>query len=410
MFSKLDSLCHVVGYTILSFLDISYNQLSGELPDCWSQVQYLAILILTNNNLSGRIPSSFESLIVIQSLHLGENNFSGELPSLKSPRLRVLDVGENKLSEPIPTWIGKNQSNLVVLILRSNKFYGSMSTSFCYLSSLQLLDLSSNNISGRIPKCLSNLTELREYGSPYTTINIPYLNSASPFEPRAATPFFDEAQFIWKGNPSRYKSTLGLVKNIDLSNNKLMGEIPKGITELTGLVSLNLSRNNLSGKIPSEMGQLIWLDALDLSNNQISGIIPSSLSRVDRLGVLDLSNNNLSGKIPTSTQLQSFDAATYMGNPELCGAPLPKCQWEERDNSGANKESKEEEGQPGFITKGFYVSAAIGFVIAFWGVCGSLLLIKSWRHAYFKLLDHVQDWIYVMTAVNKAKLLRMIKS
>ncbi|KAL5572602.1 hypothetical protein UlMin_022199 [Ulmus minor] len=416
-FSKLDSLCDVDPTTTTSnkFLDISNNQLLGELPDCWAPFSNLVILVLTNNSLSGKIPFSFGSLTSIESLHLGENNLTEELPSsLKNcTELRVLDVGENKLLGPIPSWIGENLSNLVILILRSNNFYGSMPSSLCNLSHLQLLDLSTNNFSGRIPKCFSNFSAMKENGSPDKTITISYMiegQTGIMMWKGEGEDYYDEAQFVWKGTTSKYKSTLGLVKNIDLSSNKLMGEIPDGITELVGLVALNLSRNNLSGQIPSEMGRLIWLDALDLSNNHFSGKIPSSFSRLDRLPVLDLSNNNLSGKIPTSTQLQSFNATAYMGNPELCGAPLAKCPGEEHETSEANKESKDEEGQDVFITKGFYVSAAIGFVIAFWGVCGSLLLIKSQRHAYFKLLNDVQDWIYVMAAVNKAKMLRMTKS
>ncbi|KAL5572459.1 hypothetical protein UlMin_022056 [Ulmus minor] len=402
-FSKLDSLCDVVDDSFLEFLDISFNQLSGELPDCWSHFPELVILRLTNNNLSGRIPISFGSLTRIESLHLGENNLNQELPSsLKNcTELRVLDMEENKLLGPIPTWIGENLSALVILILRSNNFYGSIPSSLCSLSHLQLLDLSSNNLSGRISKCFSNFTSMKEIGSLDPAIFIK--NMPVEFD-------FDEAQFIWKGKLQKYRSTLGLVKNIDLSSNKLMGEIPEEITELIGLVTLNLSRNNLSGHIPFRIGRLKQLDALDLSNNKFSGVIPLSLSEVDRLSTLDLSSNNLSGKIPTSTQLQSFDATCYIRNPQLCGAPLVKCPGEEHETFVANKESTEEEGQDGLITKGFYVSATLGFVTAFWGVCGSLLLIKSWRHAYFKLLNEVQDWVYVMVAVKKAKLTRMIRS
>ncbi|KAL5573049.1 hypothetical protein UlMin_022646 [Ulmus minor] len=410
--SKLDSLCDVVDDSELSFLDISFNQLSGELPDCWSPFSRLDILILSNNNLSGRIPFTFGKLTSIGSLHLGENNLNEELPpSLKNcSELRVLDMGENKLLGPIPTWIGENLSALAIFILRSNNFYGNIPLSLCHLSRLQLLDLSSNNISGRIPKCFDKFTSMKEIGSSDTAIVIPYISQYPSFIWARQEGFFDEVQFIWKGTPKKYRSILGLVKHIDLSSNMLMGEIPEEITELIGLVSLNLSKNNLSEQIPSRIGRLESLDALDLSNNKFSGVIPLSLSEVDRLNKLDLSNNNLSGKIPTSTQLQSFDATSYLGNPELCGAPLAKCQEEEHETFVDNKESTDKEGQDGFITKGFYISTTLGFVIAFWGVCGSLLLIKSWRHAYFKLLNDVQDWVYVMVAVNKAKLLRLIRS
>jgi len=37
---------------------------------------------------------------------------------------------------------------------------------------------------------------------------------------------------------------------------------------------------------------------------------------------MNLSFNNLEGKIPLSTQLQSFDPSSYVGNNGLCGPPI----------------------------------------------------------------------------------------
>ena len=107
-----------------------------------------------------------------------------------------------------------------------------------------------------------------------------------------------------------------------------------------------------------------------------------------------------------STQLQSFDASKYSGNPALCGDPLPyKCPGEE------NTTSKEDgEDQDGFITGGFYVALGLGFVFGFWGICGSLLFIKSWRYIYFMFFNGVGDWIYVTATMHKAKLLRIISN
>ena len=165
---------------------------------------------------------------------------------------------------------------------------------------------------------------------------------------------------------------------------------------LLQLVGLNVSRNNLVGEIPQTIGQMKQLQSLDLSRNQFSGKIPSSMSELNFLSVIDLSYNNLSGKIPTSTQLQSLKASDFIGNPTLCGPPLiQKCPGDY-----GNKDDEDEFG------KWFYVGTGFGFAISFWGVCGSLLLKRSWRHAYFLLLDNMKNWLYVKTAVNVVRLRR----
>ena len=39
----------------------------------------------------------------------------------------------------------------------------------------------------------------------------------------------------------------------------------------------------------------------------------------------------------------------------------------------------------------FYVSIALGSIVGFWGVCGTLVVKKSWRHAYFHFVDQMKD-------------------
>ncbi|KAF5823065.1 putative non-specific serine/threonine protein kinase [Helianthus annuus] len=76
--------------------------------------------------------------------------------------LTLLDVGENSLSGRIPMWIGKSLLALRVLSLTNNRFHGNFPTHLCRLSNTQILDLSVNNISGTIPRCLSNFKGMTE--------------------------------------------------------------------------------------------------------------------------------------------------------------------------------------------------------------------------------------------------------
>ena len=81
--------------------------------------------------------------------------------------------------------------------------------------------------------------------------------------------YIDEVLFNWKESEFEYKSTLGLIKSIDLSSNNLFAEIPKEIIDLLELVSLNLSRNNLITLIPAMIGQLKSLEVVDLFQNKL---------------------------------------------------------------------------------------------------------------------------------------------
>ncbi|XP_021833324.1 receptor like protein 30-like [Prunus avium] len=387
----------------LTYLDLSSNHLSGDLPDCWNHFHKLVFLDWSNNSLSGKIPATMGYLFSIETLNLNNNRFVGELPSqLKScTELTLLDVGENKLSGLIPEWLGENLLNLTVIILRSNQFYRSIPPQLCHLTQLQILDLSINNISGIIPKCLNTWTTLAQNG--HSSPSIEHSNNFWLGESLYDSPYDDEASLTWKGVRSKYKSILGLVKSIDLSCNKLSGEIPTEITYLVGLVSLNLSRNQLTGQIPSRIGILQELESLDLSRNQINGRIPTSLSRIYRIGYLDLSQNYLSGKIPIGTQLQTFNSA-YGGNPQLCGEPLPRICSEEEKGPGQPVLVNEDE-KDGLITQGFYISMELGVAVGFWGVCGTLLLNRSCRYMYFNFLTFLNDWLYVKAEIIRQRII-----
>ncbi|KAG4380437.1 hypothetical protein GLYMA_16G175000v4 [Glycine max] len=390
-------------------MNISYNNLHGIIPNFpIRNIQHS--LILGSNQfdgpvppfLRGRIPTSMGSLLHLQALLLRNNNLTDEIPiSLRScTNLVMLDISENRLSGLIPAWIGSELQELQFLSLGRNNFHGSLPLQICYLSDIQLLDVSLNRMSGQIPKCIKNFTSMtqktssRDYqGHSYlvNTIGIYYYYT------------YDlNALLMWKGSEQMFKNNvLLLLKSIDLSSNHFSGEIPLEIEDLFGLVSLNLSRNHLTGAIPSNIGKLTLLDFLDLSRNHLIGSIPWSLTQIDRLGVLDLSHNNLSGEIPTGTQLQSFNASCYEDNLDLCGPPLEKLCIDGKPAQEPIVKLPEDENL--LFTREFYMSMAIGFVISFWGVFGSILMNRSWRHAYFKFISNLSDAIYVMVAVKVFK-------
>ncbi|KAG7563890.1 Leucine-rich repeat-containing N-terminal plant-type [Arabidopsis suecica] len=118
-----------------------------------------------------------------------------------------------------------NQENRVInLELRDMGLSGKIPDSLQYCASLQKLDLSSNRLSGNIPKELCNW--------------LPFLVS------------------------------------LDLSNNELNGEIPPDLAKCSFVNSLVLSDNRLSGQIPVQFSALGRLGRFSVANNDLSGRIP----------------------------------------------------------------------------------------------------------------------------------------
>ncbi|GLU20870.1 hypothetical protein SLE2022_370480 [Rubroshorea leprosula] len=370
---------------ILENLHLADNHLTGKIPDCWMNWPYLLSIDLKNNNLTGILPSSIGTLTHLRSLHLRRNNLSGVLPdSMQNcTALLALDLSGNSFTGNIPSWIGETLSNIIITSLGSNNFRGQIPETLCSLSYLTILDLGHNSVSGDIPKCFMNLSAM----SIKRNSSIPISYSFGHYGQSLETTLL-----MIKGILLEYSTTLRLVTSIDLSDNNLSGIIPEEITSLVGLFSLNLSTNHLTGHIPGTIGQMGSLESLDLSYNQLSGQIPLSMSYLTFLSVLDLAYNNLTGKIPSSTQLQSFSASNFAGN-SLCGPPVTaNCSTYGATPGGGDDGGDGDGGEVDWLW--FFVSMALGFVVGFWGFMGPLLFVKSWRWAYYGLLDDLWYRIY----------------
>ncbi|AES70162.2 receptor-like protein [Medicago truncatula] len=333
---------------IAEFVDLSYNSFSGSIPHTWKNLKKPRVMNLWSNRLSGELPLYFSYWKQLEIMNLGENEFSGTIPIMMS-------------------------QNLLVVILRANKFEGTIPQQLFNLSYLIHLDLAHNKLSDSMPKCVYNLTDM-------ATI-------------QKTTVFPTTIEFFTKGQD--YVSRIQKERRtIDLSGNSLSGELPLELFQLVQVQTLNLSHNNFVGTIPKTIGGMKNMKSLDLSNNKFFGEIPQGMSLLTFLSYLNLSYNNFDGRIPIGTQLQSFNASSYIGNPKLCGAPLNNCTTEEENPGNAENEDDES------IRESLYLGMGVGFAVGFWGICGSLFLIRKWRHAYFRLVDRVGDYLYVTVIVK----------
>ncbi|XAR62312.1 Non-specific serine/threonine protein kinase [Bertholletia excelsa] len=267
-------------------LDLSFNNLSGNVPESLGSCSALQLLDISNNNFSGELPiGTFLKMGSLKNISLAFNHFDGTLSDKFSEltSLETLDVSSNNLSGFIPRGICKDpRNNLKVLYLQNNMFKGPIPETLSNCSQLVSLDLSFNFLSGSIPASLGSLSKLRDL--------IIWLNELDGEIPEELT----------------YIQTL---ENLILDFNKLTGRIPTSLSNCTNLNWVSLSNNKLSGEIPASLGRLGNLAILKLGNNSISGNIPAELGDCRSLVWLDLNTNMLNGTIPPALFKQSGNIA-----------------------------------------------------------------------------------------------------
>jgi RHS repeat-associated protein len=202
-----------------------------------------------------------------------------------------LTLSSNNLSGQLPKTIG-NLKKLTYAYLQSNSITGSIPASFGGLTSIQYLYLHQNQLSGSIPTELGNLTALSRL-----LLNNNNLNGSIP-------------------------SSLGNVTSLSqlyLNYNQLTGSVPSTLGNLTNLVYLYLRNNQLTGSLPSTLGGLTNLQHLSISNNQLNGTLPSGLSGLSELLFVDISNNQFTGSLPDITSWSKVNQL-LIGRNQLSGA------------------------------------------------------------------------------------------
>ncbi|KAI3750526.1 hypothetical protein L2E82_21166 [Cichorium intybus] len=329
--------------TQLLYLDFSSNNFTGQIPS-FQLCKNLTHIDLSRNSLSGTIPSAhFQDLQNLLFINLRSNAFSGSIPSslFNLPQLQKIQLSNNNFDGALPNFSNPSASLLDTLDLSSNNLKGQIPESFFQLERLNILLLSSNNLSGTIKTTsfqgMTNLTILDLSFNSLTITTSPVL---LPHLPK----FF--SLMLASCNLQKFPKLQNQTRliNLDLSDNKIAGEIPSWIWEagngslsylnlsrnlLTGIQEpykvpdlsvLDLHSNRLTGAIPVPPQTATFVDYSDnlfnsslpesigtnltfayffsVSNNLLSGEIPEAICNATYLKVLDLSNNQLTGRIP----------------------------------------------------------------------------------------------------------------
>ncbi|XP_073108723.1 uncharacterized protein [Elaeis guineensis] len=394
----------------LVVLDVHNNQLSGIIPESIGNVSFLTILDLAGNHFHGQVPHHICNLTNLYMLDLSSNILSGSLPRcfqssgptlldfagnaitgtipsgyFNNSYLAALDVSNNQLSGKLPRQIEDHMS-LEILLLSGNSLEGPIPIELCKLQSLHVLDLSQNNLSGSIPSCFGKM----HFRKPNSAV----LGFPDIFYGMGVVVYLYAiilVDLITKGNLYAYATDhLLQMSAMDLSVNKLTGNIPPEIGNLHELVQLNLSHNQLTGPIPETFSKLNQIESLDISHNQLSGVIPWQLAQLHFLEVFLVAYNNLSGcTLDFKGQFATFDVSSYEGNIGLHGPPLEQTCTPDSNPTVEVEENQDNSNVEDDII--FFAILAASFVTGFWGCIAFLLCHHTGQHIHSILDDFVDS-------------------
>ncbi|MDE2718134.1 MAG: hypothetical protein OXI33_14135 [Chloroflexota bacterium] len=294
-------------------LDLSANQLSGEIPAELGNLSRLELLYISDNNLTGALPKSLTGLSALESFHFHNNSglcapideafqtwlegiaevqgsscAAEDSPEDREVLVKLYDAldGENWTNNtnwlterPIRAWYGVTNDasgRVTRLLLYSNGLAGKIPKELGSLSNLKRLEFGNNRLTGEIPAELGNLSDLETL----------QLGKSPP------------SGGLSGGIPKELGS-LSKLEILNLKFNQLTGEIPAELGNLSNLEILALMANRLTGEIPTELGSLSNLITLELNYNQLTGEIPTELGNLSNLNTLMLYGaNQWSGCIP----------------------------------------------------------------------------------------------------------------
>lgn len=228
------------------------NWLSDKLVGEWEGIEFAddkLSIVLPMNNLKGRLPDDIYSLPDLAELRLSSNQIEGTIsPDIRKwSRLKYLDLIDNRFSGHIPDELW-TLPELQVLFLGKCSFEPA-AIHFSGLRRIRLLHLEEMQLTKGLSPEMGLWTELERLTIAHCSV--------SDFLPGEI--FTDRLRYL------------------NLSYNKIKGNIPPEIKNAKNLEQLYLDNNELTGKMPEEMGGLLLLKELMLSSNYLTGKIPRSV-------------------------------------------------------------------------------------------------------------------------------------
>ena len=155
------------------------------------------------------------------------------------------------------------------------------------------INLSSNNLVGKVPKELFELRNLRTLVLAKNTIDFSF-DGIGNARSLTELDLRDTALYSTDG----ISAAAGWLKNLYLDSNPLTDNSIEELLDLTELEDLSLDDCEVTGSMSDNIGVLTKLVSFSASNNQITGDLPGGLANCQGLTTLRLRSNKMSGNIP----------------------------------------------------------------------------------------------------------------
>ncbi|GLU17333.1 hypothetical protein SLE2022_337050 [Rubroshorea leprosula] len=268
----------------LTYLDLSNNKLQGSIPNSIANLVNLSYLDLSSNHFSDLVASDMFSLHNLETIILSYNNLSLRMnvdANFTLPKLTNVFLSSCNLSE-FPIFL-RHSNGLQSLVLSKNSIHGNIPEWICEKDDLKILDLSHNNLIGKIrkiPNCLPKNLSVLNLQANYFDGNIPF----------------------------GFPEGCGL-RNLNLHGNQMDGLLPRSLVNCRMLEVLDIGNNNIEDTFPHWLESLPDLQVLVLRSNKFHGSLQTTKESPSflRLRVLDLSNNDFLGPLPVQ-YIENFKA------------------------------------------------------------------------------------------------------
>ncbi|CAD5318544.1 unnamed protein product [Arabidopsis thaliana] len=313
----------IVVLGMLVSLAVEENEFTGNFLLILLNLTNLSDLSLSRNQFTGTLPPNMSSLSNLVLFYADANAFTGTIPSslLNIPSLSCFDLSDNQLNGNIE--FGNISSSLSDLLLGNNNFRGSIHKSISKLVNLYTLDLSHFNTQGSINfsifsdlKLLVDLhlshlnttttIDLNTFLSSFKSLDtldlsgnhVSAINKSSVSNPLLLSRFNLSGCGVTEF--PEFLRTQQTMEILDISNNKINGQVPGWLWTLPTLDYVNLSNNTFTGfqrlMVPSS-----WQPSMNYfsgANNNFTGNLPAFICALRSLAMLDLSDNKFNGSIP----------------------------------------------------------------------------------------------------------------